>query len=121
MKRLCNSFTYAVAGIRQLVHEEFNSKLVGLAGLFVIFLIVVFPLRQWEVVILLILVFAVWVLEILNSILERMADMLKPRLHSGIKAVKDMMAGVVLLSSLGALIIGLIIFIPYIVHGTLRW
>ncbi|MEK7189672.1 MAG: diacylglycerol kinase [Patescibacteria group bacterium] len=41
-------------------------------------------------------------------------DILKPRLHLGVEAVKDIMAAAVLIASFTALIIGLIIFIPYV-------
>jgi len=121
MSRLWKSFTYAAAGIAQLVREELSIRLMALAGFIVLVFIIVYPLRKWEAIILLLLVFSVWVLEVLNSILERMTDMVKPRLHEGVKTVKDMMAGVVLLSSVGSLIVGLVILVPYFIAGVFRW
>jgi diacylglycerol kinase len=56
----------------------------------------------------------VLVLEIINSIFERIVDVYKPRLNPYVRDIKDMMAAAVLIASLGAAIIGLMIFIPYL-------
>ena len=54
-------------------------------------------------------------MEILNTALEYFTDLLKPRLHSYVYTIKDLMSAAVLVSSLGAVTVGLIIFIPYLV------
>jgi diacylglycerol kinase len=58
----------------------------------------------------------VLVLELMNSIFERMVDILKPRIHHYVEDIKDIMAGTVLVASLGSALIGLLIFWPYIVR-----
>jgi diacylglycerol kinase len=73
------------------------------------------------VVILILLIALVLTLEILNTIIEHMVDIVQPRLHESVRTIKDMMAGAVLVSSLGSVIIGLIIILPYLVEGTLRF
>ena len=73
-----------------------------------------FPLSMWERVALLLLITAVLVLELINSVFERISDGLKPRLHPMVKDIKDIMAGAVFLSSLVAAIIGILIFWPYL-------
>ena len=52
------------------------------------------------------------ILEVLNAVVERLADLVKPRLHPILHDVKDMMAGAVLLSAIGAAVIGIFIFLP---------
>jgi len=49
-----------------------------------------------------------------NSIFERISDAFKPRLHPIVKEVKDMMAGAVLLASIFSVIVGVLIFYPYV-------
>ena len=73
-----------------------------------------FRVTRTEMIVLFIVIMEVLVFELLNTIVERMADILKPRVHPYIKLIKDLMAGTVLLSSILAIIIGLIIFIPYL-------
>jgi undecaprenol kinase/diacylglycerol kinase (ATP) len=55
-------------------------------------------------------------LEIINSSIENIADFISPERHEKIKKVKDLSAAAVLISSVTALIIGLIIFIPRILE-----
>jgi diacylglycerol kinase len=42
--------------------------------------------------------------------------MLKPRIHSYVAVIKDLMAATVLIASLAAIIIGGIIFFPYLAN-----
>jgi diacylglycerol kinase len=52
----------------------------------------------------------VLVLELLNTSIEHLVDLVKPRLNEYVKEVKDVMAGAVLLASVFAVIIGAVIF-----------
>ena len=74
-----------------------------------------FPTSPLEKVVLLAAIFAVLVLELINSVVERVTDFLKPGHSEEARLVKDLMAAIVLLASIGAVIIGLIIFVPYII------
>ena len=57
---------------------------------------------------------AVLILEMVNSVFERLSDAFRPRIHPIVADVKDIMAGSVLMVSLGAAIIGLVIFLPHL-------
>lgn len=59
----------------------------------------------------------VFLMEIINSAIERTADVLKPRIDSYVKEIKDIMAGAVMLSAAMCLVAGLVIFLPYIFGG----
>lgn len=107
------SLRYALSGFR-FVWRENNFKIQTLIGLLVIVLMFVFHLSRLEKVALLICIVSVLVLESLNTIFEHLSDLLKPRLHDYVKIIKDIMAATVLITSLGAVIVGLIIFWPYI-------
>ncbi|HOZ36562.1 MAG TPA: diacylglycerol kinase family protein [bacterium] len=108
-----HSLRYALAGFR-FVWRGNNFKIQTYIGLVVIILMFVYPLARLEKVALLITIVAILVLESLNTIFEHLSDILKPRLHDYVKIIKDIMAATVLISSLGAVIIGLIIFWPYV-------
>ena len=58
----------------------------------------------------------VLVMEIINSVFEKISDMMKPRIHVYAKLIKDIMSGAVLITALVSLAIGLIIFIPYFIN-----
>lgn len=113
-KRLTQSFINAGKGIWQAFREEMSFRVQILAAVVVIVLMLVFPLTPTERLFLIVMICAVLVLELINSILERLVDIYKPRLDPYVRDIKDMMAAAVLIASIGALVIGLIIFIPYI-------
>ena len=54
--------------------------------------------------------------ELVNTAFEHLCDVVQPELHASVKAAKDVAAGAVLVVSIGAAIIGVMVFWPYIVH-----
>lgn len=111
--KLFKSFRYAWRGLKYALKNEQNFQIEILIGLFVVILMFVFPTRTLEKIALFIAIFAILVMELINTIFERVVDMLKPRVHPYAQLVKDMMAAAVLLAAVGAVIVGLIIFYPY--------
>lgn len=107
------SLRHACRGLSDVFKAEQSFRLQVGITVVVIALSVLFQLAWWEFFLLFLLCGAVLVLEIVNSILERLADAVHPRLSPMVREVKDMMAGAVLLTSLLALIVGLIIFYPH--------
>ena len=112
-RKLFKSFRYAVRGLKYVLKNEQNFQIEILGGIFVVILMYLFPTRSLEKIALFIVIFAVLVMELINTIFERVVDMLKPRVHPYAQLVKDVMAAAVLLSSIGAVIVGIIIFWPY--------
>ena len=54
-------------------------------------------------------------MEMLNTAIEKLCDVVHQEVHPGIKKVKDIAAGAVLISAIFSLITGLIIFLPKII------
>lgn len=97
-----------------MVRRERTFQIHVLAAIVVGVLIIILPLRAWEVIVLVMMVVLVMILEIVNTAMEKIIDVLKPRIHFYVQIVKDLMAAAVLLGSLAALVVGLIIFWPHI-------
>lgn len=112
-KSLLKSFLNAGRGLVHVFKTEKNFRIQCLAGVLVLLLAFYFPLKIWEIILCVLLITLVLTMELLNTAMEYFSDLLKPRLHHYVASVKDIMAAAVLISSLGALIAGLIIFIPY--------
>jgi len=85
------------------------------AGVALIFA-VIFSLKTWEIILIILLIMMVLMMELLNTAIEKFADLLVPRLHHYIHNVKNIMAAAVLLTSLGAAIIGAMIFLPHFIN-----
>lgn len=95
--------------------NEQNFRLQNLMGVLVILAMVFFRVTPAEAVALIFMIVAVLVLEILNTIVERFIDILKPRLHDEVAIIKDMMAAAVFLAACGSIVVGFIIFTPYVI------
>lgn len=78
-----------------------HTLMVALAGLI---LLVLRPEPIWWAIVALICALVV-AIELVNSAIEALADLLHPDLHPEIKAVKDMVAGAVLAVSVGAIVV----------------
>jgi len=114
LSRLFKSYSYAIKGLFKTFHEEQNLKIQILASLIVLILGIYFSISRLEWAILTLVVCLVLTAEITNSAVERITDVLKPRINTYVKEIKDIMAAAVLLSSIAAVIIGVIIFFPYV-------
>jgi diacylglycerol kinase len=96
-----------------MLRNEQNFQIEVLLGFFVIALMFIFSIRGLEKVALFFVIFSVLVMEIINTIFERVVDILKPRVHPYAQLIKDIMAAAVLIVSVGSIVIGVIIFYPY--------
>lgn len=113
MKRFAKSITHAGKGILFTLKNERNFQIEAVATGIVIALMVWLPLSVTERIFLILAVTAVLSIELVNTALERVMDILKPRIHPYARVVKDIMAGAVLVVSCGALFTGIFIFSPY--------
>lgn len=116
IRRLITSFHDAWRGLSAVFRSEQNFRMQISIGLVALVLAVILPLKNWEVILIILLIILVLVMEILNTAFEYVSDLIKPRLNHYVYMLKDIMAGAVFLTSLGALIIGLIIFVPHFIN-----
>jgi len=114
LKKFVKSFRYAFRGLKYVLKNEQNFQMELLIGIFIVILMFVFDIRDWQKVALFLVIFSVLAVELINTILERVVDILKPRVHPYAQLIKDIMAAAVLIASLGAIVIGAIIFYPYV-------
>ncbi len=113
LKLLRQSFRYALRGIRYAWRHEQNFRIQSLIAAGVIGLSLIVQVKPWEATTILLVIATVLGLELANSIFEKLADILQPRIHDYVKIMKDLMAAAVLFASILAVAIGLIIFVPY--------
>ena len=115
VKRLLHSFRDAGRGLRHVFRSEQNFRIQLVVAALAALAAAYFPLRRSETVVVILLIVLVLAMELLNTAVEYCVDLLKPRLHHYVLAIKDIMAAAVLLTSLGALLIGIIIFYPHFI------
>lgn len=110
------SFRCALRGLIYVIKNErnFRTEVAVLVG--IVFLSIVLNIKMWEFIVVIFLITWVLVTELINTVVERVVDILEPRIHPFARLIKDIMAGVVLLSAGMSALVGLIIFIPYIIN-----
>ena len=115
IKRL-KIFQYAFNGLRILIKEEHNARIHLSVTICVTIAGFIYKVSLYEWIAIVFSIGLVISLEIVNSTIENIADFISPERHKKIKTMKDLSAYGVLISSIVALIIGLIIFIPKIFY-----
>lgn len=114
LKQLQQSIQYAFKGFRFVFTHEQNFRIQIFVALLVLIAMVYFRITGIHAVMIIFSIVSVLVLEVVNSIFEHLVDLLKPRLHYLVGEIKNMMAAAVLLASVSAIIVGWIIFWPYV-------
>jgi len=107
------SFSCALRGLKYALTSERNFQIEFVIAFFIGFLILIFDIKSWEAVVLVSMIMWVLIVELTNTVVERVVDILRPRIHPYIRLIKDMMASVVLISAVFAAVVGIIIFYPY--------
>lgn len=106
------SFNYAFNGLKIFFLNEHNGRIHLVATLAAIFLAVWLKISTLEWIMICMVIGFVFVAEILNTAIEKLADVVTKETNEKIKIVKDVAAAAVLISALTALLVGLIIFLP---------
>ena len=112
IKKTIRSFQYAFAGVLALFRSENNARVHFLAAAAAVFFGIYLKLTAVEWALIALCVGGVWGAEAFNTALEKLCDLVQADFHPQIKAVKDLAAAGVLLVVLGAVVVGIIIFIP---------
>ena len=112
-KRLL-SFKYALRGTYLLFSEQANAKIHLSVSIVVIITALILKLNTIEFCLILFCIVMVIAAEAFNSALEYLADRVEPNKDSLIEKSKDLAAAAVLIFSIGAAVVGLIIFLPKI-------
>jgi len=113
---LKESFSYAIKGIVYLFFFHRNMRIIFLLGLAAFFLGIILKLTVFEFMVLCLTVSIVFLAEMFNTAIELIIDMFTDKYHSLLKIIKDISAGVVLIASINALIIGYFIFLRKILN-----
>ena len=115
-KNIKESFLGAVKGLGVVLKTERNARTIFIIGILVIISGFIFAVSFYKLTILIIVIMIVFICEVFNTMCENILDLIKPQTDPKIKILKDISSGAVLLSSLGAVIIGVLIFLPKIIQ-----
>lgn len=107
-----NKFLVAFRGINDVFVAESSFRYQFIVLIITITLSFLFRISLIEWITIILATMVVFALEIMNTAIENIVDIISPEYNEVAGKVKDISAGAVLLSTIGAVIIGIIIFLP---------
>ena len=112
VKARINSFKYAWNGLKILFVFEHNARIHVLAAFLVVVLSWVLKISSLEWLAVVGAIAMVFIAELVNSSIEKMADVISPGQNKNIARVKDLAAAAVLVAAIFAVIVFGVIFFP---------
>ena len=113
-KKLSRSFHYAFRGVITLLKNEQNARIHASATIVVGILAFLLEVSRVEAAILFMAVIMVFAMEIMNTAVEKVCDVICMKQDPKIKYIKDGTAGAVLITSVIAVVVAILIFLPHI-------
>ena len=114
MKRFINSFKCAINGFLLALKTEQNLRIHTVIMFIVILFGIILKITKSEWIICIVLFGMVISLELVNTAIEDIVDVIIPQKDDRAKRIKDISASAVLISAIVSAIIGLMIFMPRI-------
>ena len=112
--KLLKSLKYALEGITTTLINEQNFQIHAIGTITVVSANIFFKITTIEWCIILICIALVLSLELINTSIEYLVDLVSPSYHLLAKRTKDAAAGAVLIAAIICSIIAVIIYLPYI-------
>lgn len=110
IKSLLKSFIYAFSGIFTAIKTQRNFRIHTVATIYVFSASLFYNFSKIDYVVLILICALIMSLELINTALESVVDICSPEYSKLAKTAKDCAAGAVLVSAIGAIIIGICLF-----------
>jgi diacylglycerol kinase len=115
LMKILKAFRFAFNGIKICFASETNFKIHAAAATVAVSLGFVLNISGLEWLAIVCSIAFVAALEMVNTAIEKLCDVVHKDFHAGIKKVKDIAAGAVLLAAVSSLVTGSIVFLPKII------
>ncbi len=109
-----SSFREAFSGLKHAFSKHPNFKIHLFFSIFVLLASWYFSVTRIELMILILTITLGFAVEFLNTTIESVCDLVTLEWKKDIKIAKDVAAAMMLITAVGSIIIGLLIFIPYL-------
>jgi diacylglycerol kinase (ATP) len=108
------SFKYAFRGIYYAFKFNRNIRIHFIAAILVIIASILLKVNAFEMGILGVMILLVICTEMINTAIEEVVNLLTNEHRVEAKIAKDVSAGMVLLTAIGSIIVGVLVFTPYV-------
>ncbi|NOT76811.1 MAG: diacylglycerol kinase family protein [Cyclobacteriaceae bacterium] len=114
MNAFLKSFRYAVKGIKVVVKEQRNFKILLFIAAIVIAFGFYFSITTAEWIAIILVIGMVLAMEMINTSIEYIINMISPEYSHVAGKIKDIAAGATMIAAIASVIIGFIIFKKYL-------
>ncbi|KPU27949.1 diacylglycerol kinase [Caloranaerobacter sp. TR13] len=105
VRRLIDSFNYAVSGIIYTLKTQRNMKIHFIAAFLVLFLSLFFNFSRTELLLLIFAISLVIIAEMINTSIEKTIDLITDDYHPLAEIAKNVAAGAVLISAINSVVV----------------
>jgi diacylglycerol kinase len=113
---ILKSFKFAFDGLETAVTKGRNFRIQIILGAVSIILGIILKISSFEWLGLILIIATVLILELVNTAIEAIVDIVSPQIQEKAKVAKDVSAAAVLVASISSIFIGIVIFVPRIFH-----
>ncbi|MBU8916490.1 diacylglycerol kinase family protein [Neobacillus sp. 114] len=113
-RKFWDTFAYATEGIVTALKQERNMRFHAISAVIVIAFGLFFAITKIEWLFILVSIGGMFSLELLNTAIERVVDLATNEYKPLAKQAKDIAAGAVFIFAIIALVMGIVIFLPYV-------
>ncbi|OXT06329.1 diacylglycerol kinase [Thermoanaerobacterium thermosaccharolyticum] len=110
IKKLIDSFNYAIEGIIYTFKTEKNMKIHFAAAILVLILSLFYNFSKLEMIAIIVTISLVLMAEMINTAVETIVDLITDEYHVLAKIAKDIAAGAVLITALNAIFVAYLLF-----------
>lgn len=110
---------YAGRGVRTMLVSQHNARIHAVATMVVVAGGVALRLERAEWIAVVLAIVSVWTAEALNTAFEFLCDVASPDFHPLVEKAKDVAAGAVLITAIGAVVVAAFVFGPHF-SGAIR-
>lgn len=115
-KKLAASFKFAFEGLFYALSHNQNLRIHFVIAIIVILASIFFRVNPFEMGILGVMILLVISAEMINTSIEEMVNLIANDQRKEAKIAKDVAAGMVLVTALGSIIVGVLIFTPHVLR-----
>ncbi len=110
------AFEHAFHGLKYVLLTQHNARIHLAMTILVLFTGLILKLDTLEWALVIIAIGLVWITEIINTALEALVDLTTQQVHPLAKIAKDTAAAAVLFASMIAVLLGIVVFLPYLLQ-----
>jgi len=111
-----HSLYTAFIGVVFVIRVERNARIHLVFAVGALLLGVILGISNAELAAIVFAIILVFTTEVFNTALEKTLDLIEPGHNEQVRIVKDIAAGAVLVTAVGAIAIGLAVFLPHLIN-----